>query len=94
MTSIAVKLEKRIAVLIGRENEAAPRKVSYVRHYLTYLVVRCVFRAIFSVLGKMLTKFTNVSGFDTLKYCLYIFIAISMYFPLHAYCCFEELKVN
>ena len=67
MTSIAVKLEKRIAVLIGRENEVAPRKVSYVRNYLTYLVVRCVFRAIFSVLGKMLTQITFFSGFDSLR---------------------------
>jgi hypothetical protein len=94
MTSIAAKLEQRIEFLIGRENGIAPKKVSYIRHYLTYLVVRNIFRAICSTCGKLLTRETSLTGYESLKICLYIFIAFSLYFPMHALCCFEELKVT
>lgn len=93
MTSIAVKLEQRIEILIGRENEVAPKKVSYVRHYLNYLVVRTFFRAIWSMAAKLMTRETNLTGYESLKICLYVFIAFSLYFPIHAICCFDELKV-
>lgn len=107
MTSIAVKVEQRIAILISRESGEAPRKVNYLRHYINYLLIRSCFRGVLMILSNWMASFPkpqqtqtetysseiSVTNKDILTISLYIFGGISLYFAVHGICCFEELKV-
>lgn len=97
MTSIAVKLEQRIKQLHKDKYQETPEKMNYVKHYLNYIIVRAVFRGIFTLVGKLMINPGTSSlkvHIDSLKLSLYIFAAVSLYFSIHALCCFDELKVE
>lgn len=95
MTSIAVKVEQRIELLIKKETGESPVPNNHLQHYLTYLLVRTVFRGLFMLGGKWMAQPKSIgSSFEILKISLYIFGGLSFYFAIHGICCFEELKVT